>query len=205
VRQHSFRGTRIAKSAIRAVATRLTQCLAGLQHEVALNRLSITSRLILLVLGLAVPLNLVIVGVVWGLVKRANEIQSTSLLYAARSIAAGVDAELGKYVALGEALSRSPALLDDNLDAFEAEARRAFPAGGDTGVVVSDAEHFRPTRAGPATPQPDRDRRAGPRILNAFNRDNRPHERCAHAGFGCRYRGSHLQERPALSRARYHH
>jgi signal transduction histidine kinase/CheY-like chemotaxis protein len=31
-------------------------------------------------------------------------------------------------------------LLDDNLDAFEAEARRAFPAGGDTGVLVSDAD-----------------------------------------------------------------
>jgi signal transduction histidine kinase len=105
-----------------------------------LNSLSIPSRLILLVLGLALPLNLVIAGVVWGLVKRANEIQSTSLLYAARSIAAGVDAELGKYVALGEALSRSPALLDDNLDAFEAEARRAFPAGGDSGVLVSDAD-----------------------------------------------------------------
>ena len=103
-------------------------------------RLSIPSRLILLVLALAVPLNLVIGGVVWGLVKRANEAQRTSLLYAARSIAAGVDAELGKYVALGEALSRSPALLDDNLDAFEAEARRAFPAGGDTGVLVSDAD-----------------------------------------------------------------
>jgi signal transduction histidine kinase/ActR/RegA family two-component response regulator len=31
-------------------------------------------------------------------------------------------------------------LLDDNLDAFEAEARRAFPAGGDTGALVSDAD-----------------------------------------------------------------
>ena len=94
----------------------------------AFNRLSISARLILLVLGLALPLNLVIVGVIWDLVQRANEAQRTSLLYAARSIAAGVDAELGKYVALAEALSRSPALLDDNLDAFEAEARRAFPS-----------------------------------------------------------------------------
>ena len=105
-----------------------------------MNRLSIPSRLILLVLGLAVPLNLVIVGVIWGLVQRANEVQRTSLLYAARSIAAGVDAELGKYVALGEALSRSPALLDDNLDAFETEARRAFPAGAGTGALVADAD-----------------------------------------------------------------
>ena len=138
--QHSFRGTGIVISALRAVSTRLGLCLAGLQHKAPLSRVGIPGRLVLLVLLLAVPLNLVIVGVVWGLVKRANEIQSTSLLYAARSIAAGVDAELGKYVALGEALSRSPALLDDNLDAFEAEARRAFPAGGDTGALVSDVD-----------------------------------------------------------------
>jgi hypothetical protein len=116
-------------------AWRLAQSLAGLQYKAALNRLSIPSRLILLVLGLALPLNLVIAGVVWGLVSRANEIQRTSLLYAARSIAAGVDAELGKYLALGEALSRSPALLDDNLDAFEVEARRAFPAGGSSSLM----------------------------------------------------------------------
>ncbi len=91
-------------------------------------------------LGLALPLNLVIVGVILGLVNRANEVQRTSLLYAARSIAAGVDAELGKYVALAEALSRSPALLDNNLDAFEAEARRAIPAGADVWVLVSDVD-----------------------------------------------------------------
>jgi hypothetical protein len=114
--------------------------LAGLPGRTACNRLSISARLILLVLGLALPLNLIIGGVIWGLVQRADEVQRTSLLYAARSIAAGVDAELGKYVALGEALSRSPALLDDNLDAFQAEARRAFPVGGDTGVLVSDAD-----------------------------------------------------------------
>jgi signal transduction histidine kinase len=138
--QHSFRGTGIAKSALRAVSTRLAQCLAGLQPKAALSHLSIPSRLILLVLALAVPLNLVIGGVVWGLVKRANEVQRTSLLYAARSIAAGVDAELGKYIALGEALSRSPALLDDNLDAFDAEARRAFPAGANVWVLVSDLD-----------------------------------------------------------------
>ena len=44
---------------MRAVSTRLAQCLAGLRQKAALNRLSIPSRLILLVLALAVPLNLV--------------------------------------------------------------------------------------------------------------------------------------------------
>ena len=102
-----------------------------------MSRLRISARLILLVLGLALPLNLVVVGVIWDLVQRANEVQRISLLYAARSIAAGVDAEFGRYIALAEALSRSPALLDDNLDAFDAEARRAFRVGVDAWVLVS--------------------------------------------------------------------
>ena len=128
------------------------------EARTAFNRLSISARLILLVLGLALPLNLVIVGVIWDLVQRANEVQRTSLLYAARSIAAGVDAELGKYVALAEALSRSPALLDDNLDAFEAEARRAFPAGGDAWVLIADVngQQLINTRAQPGKPLPRR-------------------------------------------------
>ena len=129
---------------------------AGLQR--AFNHLSISGRLILLVLGLALPLNLVIVGVIWDLVQRANEVQRTSLLYAARSIAAGVDAELGKYAALAEALSRSPTLLDDNLDAFEVEARRAFPPGGDAWVLVAnlDGQQLINTRAQPGKPLPRR-------------------------------------------------
>ena len=129
-----------ATSGQSAIYARLSTRLGGLQPNAAFNRLSISARLIILVLALALPLNLIIVGVIWDLVRRANEVQRTSLLYAARSIAAGVDAELGKYVAIAEALSRSPALLDDNLDAFEAEARRAFPAGGDIGALVSDAD-----------------------------------------------------------------
>jgi hypothetical protein len=95
--QHSRRDSRGGvTSALRAIYARLQQFLADLQYKAALNSLSIPGRLILLVLALAVPLNLVIAGVVWGLVKRADQIQRTSLLYAARSIVAGVDAELGK-------------------------------------------------------------------------------------------------------------
>jgi signal transduction histidine kinase len=129
-----------ATSALRAISTQLSKRLTDLQRKVGFNRLSISARLILLVLAMALPLNLIIVGVIWDLVQRANEVQRTSLLYAARSIAAGVDAELGKYVALAEALSRSPTLLDDNLDAFEAEARRAIPVGADVWVLVSDID-----------------------------------------------------------------
>jgi signal transduction histidine kinase len=113
---------------------------ASARRAKSLAGLSISARLIVLVLAVALPLNLIIVGVIWDLVQRANEAQRTSLLYAARSIAAGVDAELGKYVALAEALSRSPALLDENLGKFAAEARRAFANGADAGVVVSDVD-----------------------------------------------------------------
>jgi signal transduction histidine kinase/CheY-like chemotaxis protein len=100
--------------------------------------LSIPWRLGLLVLALALPLNLVIVGTIWGLVNRADDAQRVSLLYAARSIAAAVDAKFSKYSALAESLARSPALLDDSLDAFEDEARREFPQGGPASVLVAD-------------------------------------------------------------------
>ena len=95
-------------------------------------------------------------AVIWGLVSRANEVQRTSLLYSARSIAAGVDAELGKFIALAESLARSPALLDDNLDAFEAEARREFPKEGGAWVLVADVngQQLINTLAQPGEPLP---------------------------------------------------
>jgi signal transduction histidine kinase len=129
-----------AVPAVRAISARQSNGLADLQRKAGFTRLTISGRLILLLLALALPLNLVIIGVIWDLVSRANEVQRTSLMFAARSIAAGVDSELGTYVALSEALSRSPALLDNDLHAFEAEARRAFPAGGHVQIVLSDPD-----------------------------------------------------------------
>ncbi|MGO9475534.1 MAG: PAS domain S-box protein, partial [Rhodomicrobium sp.] len=89
---------------------------------------------------MALPLNLVIVAAVWHSSRAASEAQRTSLLYTARSVAAAVDAKLGQYTALAQALARSPALLDDNLDAFEAEARRAFASIPDAWVLVANPE-----------------------------------------------------------------
>jgi signal transduction histidine kinase/ActR/RegA family two-component response regulator len=106
----------------------------------------------------ALPLNLVIVWVIWDLVHRANDTQRASLLYSARSIAAGVDAEIGKHLALAQSLARSPDLLDDNLDAFEVEARRQFPAGGDVWVLVADVngQQLMNTLVAPGQPLPQR-------------------------------------------------
>lgn len=103
------------------------------------SRLTIGARVTAIALTLAVPLNLVIAAVIWHLSQAANEAQRTSLLYTAQSVASAVDAKLGEYVALAQALARSPHLLEDNLDVFDAEARRAF-ASADARVAAADFE-----------------------------------------------------------------
>jgi hypothetical protein len=103
------------------------------------SRLSIAARVTAITLTLAVPLNLVIAAVIWHLSKAAGEAQRASLLYTAQSVAAAVDAKLDRYSALARSLSRSPALLDDNLAVFEAEARRAFDTP-DAWILVADLE-----------------------------------------------------------------
>src|SRR5215470_5939109 len=101
-------------------------------------RVTINARLIVIVLTLAVPLNIVVVAVIWSLVNAANETQRASLLYSARSVAAAVDAELGKHITLAQVLSRSPALLEDSTDAFESELRRSLTSDPDLWAVVAD-------------------------------------------------------------------
>jgi hypothetical protein len=46
--------------------------------------------------------------------------------------------EFGKYMALAESLASSRELLNNNLDDFEVEARREFPAQGNALVVIAD-------------------------------------------------------------------
>ena len=154
-----IRGTGIVRNLQRAISGRPSQRSAWPSCKAAINRLSIPWRLGLLVLALALPLNLIVLGAIWGLVNQARDAQRASLLFAARSIAAGVDAEFGKFIALAELLARSPALLDDNLDDFEAEARREFPAGPDTWVLVADVngKQLVNTLVRPGYPLPNRD------------------------------------------------
>jgi PAS domain S-box-containing protein len=104
------------------------------------SRLTIAARIAAIALTLVLPLNLVIVAVIWHLSDAAGETQRSSLLYAARSVAAAVDARLDKYMALSQALAHSPALLEDKLDNFEAEARRALGSTQDGWVMVADLE-----------------------------------------------------------------
>jgi PAS domain S-box-containing protein len=101
---------------------------------------TIPARIAALALTLAVPLNLVVVAVVWHLAQAESEAQRTSLLYTARSIAAAVDAKLGQYTALAQGLARSPALLEENIGTFEAEAGRVFASIPDAWVIVADVK-----------------------------------------------------------------
>src|SRR5262245_13131272 len=96
-------------------------------------------RLIALVVAIALPLNLLIIAVIASLASSSIELQRTSILYTTRSVASGVDAQLAKYMAIAADLQRSPALMADDLAAFEAEARQALTAVPDAWIVVADA------------------------------------------------------------------
>jgi PAS domain S-box-containing protein len=105
-----------------------------------LARATINMRLIAIVLALAVPLNIVVVVVIWRLASATDEAQRTSLLYTARSIVTAVDAELGKYIALGQLLANDPVLQDSSLDAFESELRQQLTAVSNAWALVADLE-----------------------------------------------------------------
>ena len=105
-----------------------------------LSRATINMRLIAIVLTLAVPLNIVVVAVIWRLANVADEEQRASLLYSARSIATAVDAVLGKYVALGHVLSQEPALQDGSLDAVDAGLRQQLASVSNAWALIADRD-----------------------------------------------------------------
>lgn len=94
----------------------------------------------LLVAALAVPLNMLVIGVVYSLSNAAANAQRANLLYTASSIAAGVDAHLNKYIAISADLLNSPALLADNLNVFEEKARQTLTGISDAWVQVADGD-----------------------------------------------------------------
>jgi len=112
--------------------------------------------------------------VVWGLVKRAKEIQSTAFSMPPVLIAAGVDASSASTWRLGEALS--PHRRCSTTISMRLRPRRAarFPAGEIPGYRLrcrwSAALDISPSRGGLATPQYAGVGAQPPRILNAFDR-----------------------------------
>jgi hypothetical protein len=122
-----------------ATVTWLTSLKCFMQARACLMRWSVSALLIATVLALALPLNGIILAIIWHMAEAAEEAERTNLLYTSRSIAAAVDAELGTYLALGKALSRSPALLADDLAAFDTEARRTLTET-DAWALVADRD-----------------------------------------------------------------
>lgn len=101
---------------------------------------SIAQLIAAIVLTIAIPLNLMVLVVIWQLTESVRSNQRAGLQYAARAVTGALDAELGKYVAFIQALSRSPALLEHDLAAFETEARRNFSEVEDAWVIVADLD-----------------------------------------------------------------
>ncbi|WP_170149825.1 sensor histidine kinase [Rhodoplanes roseus] len=88
--------------------------------------MTIRQRLILIVLAVTVPMVLLSVGIVWRLTERERATNTQAILYASRSIASAVEAQLATYVAVGQALARAPSLQSGDLSAFRSEAERAM-------------------------------------------------------------------------------
>ena len=99
---------------------------------------SIRSRLALLVFALAVPLNLLIAAAIWEMAKQARTASEINLKYTAHAVIGAVDAYLMRHIALAEALAKSPALLENDLNAFRLEAERAYPDTSTAWLLVSD-------------------------------------------------------------------
>src|SRR5438094_7105248 len=124
----------------------------------SLDRWRVGHRLTALVVAIALPLNILIVAAIAGLAGSAIDAQRTTLLYTARSVASGVDAQLAKYVAIAADLQRSPALLADNVTAFESEARQALTGVPDAWIALTDVsgQELVNTSLGAAHPLPRR-------------------------------------------------
>jgi PAS domain S-box-containing protein len=107
--------------------------------QVAARGLSIRQRLTLIVLAVAIPMLLLLAGIVWWLAHRESEKRRDAMLYASHAILSAVDAQLGKYMTVAQMLAASPSLQRDDLASFREEAARGLPGMSRYWVVLADA------------------------------------------------------------------
>jgi two-component sensor histidine kinase len=108
--------------------------------DVRSNGWSIRHRLMLLALGVALPLMLLTVGIVWQLAANERETRREAILFSSRTLMNAVDGILNKQVAVAQMLATSPALQSDDLAAFRQEAERASPGLSGGWLVLSDQD-----------------------------------------------------------------
>lgn len=102
--------------------------------------LPLPALLAALIAASMVPLAIAGVAISIWFKQLARETQEAGLLYTSRSIAAAVDGEIEKFTTLAQALARSPSLANDDLVAFEAEARRLFNDPKDGWLILAAAD-----------------------------------------------------------------
>ena len=138
--------TRRAALSIRAVF--------GLHRQWTDFRRSITGIVVIIIAAMTVPLIIVMLLALQSVVEANQKGHRNSLLYTARAIAVGVDAELDTYRALANALAVSDPLLSDDLAKFDALARRAIASYPNAWVVVTnlDGQQLVNTGVAPGVP-----------------------------------------------------
>ncbi len=85
-------------------------------------------------------MNALIVAAIINLAKVSRTAQHKELEHTARVIAASVEAQLQRYLAIGRALSTSPLLFEEDLNGFRAQASAALPDTSEAWIIVSDPD-----------------------------------------------------------------
>src|SRR5262249_10969258 len=102
--------------------------------------LSIWKRLLLLVLGVALPFAAIAILVVFVLTSTERDVQRANLLVSTRTLAAMIDAELETYISLGYTLSVSPTASRDDVEAFYTFAKSSISRWSTVSVILATAD-----------------------------------------------------------------
>ncbi len=120
--------------------------------------LSIRARLVLIVLAAAIPLALLSAWTALQLAERERDSRREALVFAARTILSGVEAEIEASLALGSALAAAPALVENDFVSFRKQAEAALERMPGGRIVVSDPAGQQLVNTGlpPGSPLPRR-------------------------------------------------
>jgi two-component sensor histidine kinase len=95
---------------------------------------------VLVALAVAVPFILLTAGIVWQLANNERETRREAILFSTRTLMNAVDTVLGKQIAVAQTLATSPALKNDDLVEFRAQAERAMQGLSGGWIVLSDRD-----------------------------------------------------------------
>jgi two-component system sensor kinase FixL len=108
------------------------------EPRVAPRGLSIDQRLTLVVFAVAIPMLMLSTVVVWQLANHEEDQSRHAIRYASRPIMSAIDAQLGKYMAVVQALAVSQQLKEQRLAEFRSVAEDALPGLVGTWVTLID-------------------------------------------------------------------